>query len=217
MRGSVSMSSQTTGPAVKSSSWITAFCFHDSGSFMNGCSGSGATNLPLSAINRKTSESVDSSNNHKTTLCAFRRRPIVLSICPRNFSGSGAVAKTSRLWASASTCPRATCSEARSASSERLLSVTSITVPTNSTRLPASSQTGGSSATPEHHDRGAGEGAGDEREEVSDVPVPRRAVFATEPVTGAFEDTRSQTEPPQNRTVPSVPTPTGICCDDAYA
>ena len=142
MRGSVSTSSQTTGPAVKSNSSIIAFCFHNDGFLMNGCSGSSAPNFPPSDIDRKTSESSDSLNNHKLTLCAFRSRPIVLSICPMNFSGSGAVAKTSKLCASASTCPRATCSEARSASSERLLSVTSITVPTNSTRLPASSQTG---------------------------------------------------------------------------
>src|SRR6184192_2857691 len=94
--------------------------FQNSRSFMNGCSGSGETNFPPSAINRKTSESADSPNNHKVTLCAFRRRQIVLSICPINFSGSGAVAKTSRLCASASTCPRATCSDARNALSECL-------------------------------------------------------------------------------------------------
>ena len=88
---------------MKSSSWIIAFCFQDNGSFMNGCSGSGATRFcAVQPFDRKTSESVDSSNNHKVTLCAFRRRPIVLSICPMNFSGSGAVAKTSKLCASAS-------------------------------------------------------------------------------------------------------------------
>ena len=83
-----SMSSQTTGPAVKSSSWMAGFFFQNSRSFMNGCSGSGAASFPPSVINRRASESVDSSNNHKVTLCAFRRRPIVLSICPMNLSGA---------------------------------------------------------------------------------------------------------------------------------
>ena len=31
------------------------------------------------------SESVELSNNHKLTLCAFKRRPIMLSICPDEF------------------------------------------------------------------------------------------------------------------------------------
>src|SRR5437870_7857676 len=74
---------------------------------MNGCSGSGATNFPPSDVEeRKMSASLESSNNHKLAVCAFKRRPIVLNIWPINFSGSGAVVRTSKLCANASTCPR---------------------------------------------------------------------------------------------------------------
>src|SRR6266567_270488 len=57
----------------------------------------GSGKFAPSAQARKTSDSFDSSNNDRITLCAFKRRPIVLNICPRNRSGAGAVARTSKL------------------------------------------------------------------------------------------------------------------------
>src|SRR5438876_358924 len=71
--------------------------FHNKGFLMNGCAGSAAAKFVPCAAARRTSESFASSSNHRITLCAFKRRPIVLSICPRNLSGAGAVAKTSKL------------------------------------------------------------------------------------------------------------------------
>src|SRR6266487_3390040 len=69
----------------------------ENGFLMNGCAGSAAAKFVPCAAARRTSESFASSNNHRITLCAFKRRPIVLSICPRNLSGAGAVARTSKL------------------------------------------------------------------------------------------------------------------------
>ena len=64
---------------------------------MNGCSGSALAKFVPSAQARKTSESFESLSNQRITLCAPSMRPIVLNISPRNLSGAGAVARTSRL------------------------------------------------------------------------------------------------------------------------
>jgi len=88
---------EATGAPEKKSSRSPGSSFHDEGFLMNGCSGSALKKFVPSAHARKTRESFDSSNNQRITLCARRRRPMVLSICPRNLSGAGAVASTSRL------------------------------------------------------------------------------------------------------------------------
>src|SRR5207244_11719328 len=95
--GSCSTSSQATGAPEKNSSRSPGSSFHDEGFLMNGCSGSALAKFAPSAQARKTSKSFDSSSNQRITLCAPSRRPIVLSICPRNLSGAGAVARTSKL------------------------------------------------------------------------------------------------------------------------
>jgi NAD(P)-dependent dehydrogenase (short-subunit alcohol dehydrogenase family) len=59
--------------------------------------GSKSTGLTESTTSRKMSESVGSSNSQRLALCLVNRRQIVRSIFPRNFSGSDAVAKTSKL------------------------------------------------------------------------------------------------------------------------
>src|SRR6266542_1926169 len=86
MSGSRSTFSQATGAPEKNSSRSPGSSFHDEGLLTNGCSGSAFAKFVPSAHARKTSESFDSSSSQRITLCADRRRPIVLSICPRNLS-----------------------------------------------------------------------------------------------------------------------------------
>src|SRR6059058_5787037 len=97
VNGSRSTSSQATGAPEKNSSRSPGSSFQDEGFLMNGCSGSPIAKFVPSAHARKTSASFNSSNNQRITLCAPRRRPIVLNICPRNLSGARSEEHTSEL------------------------------------------------------------------------------------------------------------------------
>src|SRR4029077_920222 len=72
--GSFSTSSQATGAPEKSSSRSPESSFHDGGFLMNGCSVSTLAKFVPSAHARKTSDSLDPSNNQRITLCASSMR-----------------------------------------------------------------------------------------------------------------------------------------------